>query len=280
MPKRQATSSPSPADPLRAAWEHGLSPFVVKRLRLLIPSLEGHYDRLAKAAPSRWGYVLARYALFQRLRRREGEAQADHRARQARFLCARHTWEWKTRGPDIRSAWPETGRDPEIALGPFAPLGAWIVAPELVTGSELEEILDFAPTGTGRVLVLDIAADKVWMMAQISRLIDREREVAGITPSPRRGRKRGAHAMPDGTELGDFLRSVRDHRIVQLWDLQLAGRATDKTATARVLYPERAKRIYDASRSVHRVLLQKLDRACELQDKVKAWLPRLLATER
>ena len=111
-------SSPSPADP-PAAWEHGLSSFVIERLRLLIPSLEGGYDRLDKLPPGLWGYALAHYALFQRLRRREGETKADHRIRQARWLRERRAWEQENREPrtlrknssrlahDIRAAWPD-----------------------------------------------------------------------------------------------------------------------------------------------------------------------------
>ena len=115
-------------------------------------------------------------------------------------------------------------------------------------------------------------------MERISRLIDREREAAGIAQITRRGRKSSADGKPESAELAEFLRSIRKHRIVQLWDLQLAGRATTKSATARLLYPGQAKRKYDASRTGLRVLLQKLDQARKLQDHVEGWLPRLLAT--
>jgi hypothetical protein len=272
-------SSPSAADP-RAAWEHGLSPFVLKRLRLLIPSLADHYDRLYKVPPVQWGYVLAHYVLFQRLRRRENETEANHRARQALWLRARRAWERESRNHahhDIRAAWPDSSSEPEIALGPWAPLGTWIASPDQIARSELENIV--AISSSGRVLVLDIAADKRWLITRISELIDQEREAAGIAPAIRRGQKNRADKKRGSLELGEFLRKVRDYRIIQLWDLQLSGKAKGKTATARVLYPEQTKRPRNASRSGPRVLLQNLKRARELQDEVACWVARLLATE-
>ncbi len=151
-------------------------------------------------------------------------------------------------------------------------------------------------------------------MARISELIDIERQAAGIPAASRRGPKSRAdkkvetarriwpnlidHARceaglqpglpypdfdwrpdPDHTEHGEFLKSIQDHRIVPLWDLELAGLATDKLATARVLYPERtnpARRV--SQRSIPRGLLQKIERARELQDQTVGWLPRLRAS--
>jgi hypothetical protein len=199
--------------------------------------------------------------------------------------------------------------------GPFMPLGAWFAKPEQIAGSDLEDIASISPTG--RVLVLDIASDKELLIARISGLIDRERKAAGIAPVSRRGptsrtdKKRAVmpliqarahdHARqavglppgppypdfdwepkPEVTEYGEFLRSLREFHVVPLWDLQLAGRANSKSATARVLFPEEANR--DAktenvvARSIPRGLLTKINRAMELQDQVAAWVPRLRAT--
>lgn len=121
-----------------AAWEHGLTPVVLKRLRLLIRPFDTpailafdpeRYARLYNSSSGHWGDVLARYALFQRLRRRVGETEADHRIRQNRWLAERREWEKETRtfrlgGHDVRTMLPD---DPDN--GPFIPLGTWIARP-------------------------------------------------------------------------------------------------------------------------------------------------------
>jgi uncharacterized protein YndB with AHSA1/START domain len=308
MASGEVMSSPSAVEGRPAAWDHGLTPFIVRRLRFLIPTWEGQHERLYKKRPAEWGDVLARYAVFQRLRRREDESEADHRERQIRWLGARRAWEREHHhlADNIRTAWPD---DPDN--GPFIPLGTSIAPPEQIAGSELEYTVPISPTG--RVLVLDIASDKKLLMARISELIDIERQAAGIPAASRRGPKSRAdkkveamrriwpklidHARceaglqpglpypdfdwrpdPDNTEHGEFLKSIQDHRIVPLWDLQLAGLATDKLATAGVLYPERtnpARRV--SQRSIPRGLLQKIERARELQEQTVGWLPRLRA---
>ena len=132
-------SSPLVAD-RPAAWEHGLSPRVLKRLRLLIGPFARPgslafdptpYDRLYRASLIEWGNKLMRYALFQRLKRREGETEGDHRGRQAHWLGERRRWlaEWRdifSEGHDIR-----TMLEPD---GPFMPLGAWFAKPEQIVG--------------------------------------------------------------------------------------------------------------------------------------------------
>jgi hypothetical protein len=255
--------------------------------------------------------VLARYALFQRLRRRDGETEVDHRVRQNCWLAERREWEQEQRtfllgGRDIRTMWPtDPVNGAEIALG------TWIASPEQIAGSKLEYTVPIS--ATGRVLVLDVSSDKDLLMARISTLIDREREAAGIAPATRRGpptladRKVAAmrriwpnlidHARraaglqpgppypdpdwrpdPPNSEHREFLRSVQEHHIVPLWDLQLAGLATDKLASARVLYPEFNNAARNVSqRSIPRMLLQKIKRSRELQDRVPSWIPRLRA---
>ena len=158
----------------------------------------------------------------------------------------------------------------EPGNGPFIALGTWIASPEQIAGSELEYTVPIS--ATGRVLVLDVASDKDLLMARISELIDREREAAEVAPASRRGRKTRADQKLR-RERGEFLRSIQKHQIVPLWDLQLAGLAMDKLATARVLYPVRSV----SQRSIPRVLLQKIERARELQDQIVGWLPRLRA---
>jgi hypothetical protein len=178
-------SSPSAADG-PAAWDHGLSPEVLSRLRLLIAPFDApltltlnrdRYSRLYKASPGVWGSVLHRYALFQRLKRCEGETEAAHRARQDSWLSHRQKWEMEQIGVgehDIRTMWPDA-----------TALGTWFASPENFAGSELELLVPCFPTG--RVLVLDIASDKDRLMARISELIDRERRASGITRATRRG---------------------------------------------------------------------------------------------
>jgi hypothetical protein len=313
MASGEAMSSPSAADG-PAAWDHGLSPVVLKRLRLLIGPFDtpltltfnrNQYARLYKASPDVWGAVLYRYALFQQLKRRKGETEATHRARQNCWLRDRRKWELEHRGrgvgkDDLKTMWPDT-------IG----LGTWVASLEEFAGSELELLVPCFPTA--RVLVLDIASDKGRLMARISELIDRERETTGICSAIRRGprdlatrkiaaaralfekevdREREAtgnepgHPYPEldwrpdppNSEHREFLRSIQDHHIVPLWDLQLAGPGTDKLAMARVLYPELTNPVRNVSqRSIPRVLLQKIERARELQDQIVGWLPRLLA---
>jgi hypothetical protein len=332
-----------------AAWDHGLSPVVLKRLRLLIrpfstPStLAFDHDRYAlldKASPGVWGSVLNRYALFQRLRRREDETEADHRKRQDLWLTERRSWELWLRDPfavsarsrprehrhrtqehrgfvlgkhDVRTMWPDESTN----------LGTWIASQEELAGSTLELLLGISPTA--RAFVIDIAADKDRLMARISELINEEREAAGIPPITRRGPQTEAEKKlavakrlwpkimdaarleaglspepaypklnwrpdPPSSEFREFLRAIRDHRIVPLWDLQLAGLETTKHATALALYPEladpnapkrsaRAAKGYPtvSTRSIPRTLLQKIERARELQDESVALTPRLSA---
>jgi hypothetical protein len=268
-------SSPSGAD-RPAEWLHGLTPIVLGRVRRLVnplhtpatltfdPELE-IYRRLYAATPGKWRDVLGRYRIFQDLRKREDETEADHRTRQARWLCGRRRWEWEqwTQQSPYRADLSTT-REPEP--GEFFPLGTWFADPEHIADSELEFFVSEYPTG--RVLVLDIAADKVRLMALISALIDRERETAGIAAPKRRGptdlasKKLAARALfyklidrekeaadvasgppyPDldlrsesaSTEHREFLKSIQRHHLVPLWDLQLAGLANKKLATARV----------------------------------------------
>ncbi len=290
-------SSPSAAD-RPAAWNHGLTAFVVKRLCLLIPSSEGQHERLYKQQPAQWGDVLARYAIFQRLRRCIGESEADHRARQASWLRARRKWERDNSAfvDDVRTAWPD---DPDN--GAFIALGTWIATPEQIAGSKLEYRVAISPTG--RVLVIDLASDKDLLIARISNLIDRERQAAGIPAASRRGPKRRPdrkveamrHIWPElidharceaglkpgppypdpdwrpdpvNSEHREFLKSIQDHQVVPLWDLQLAGKANRKLATARALYPGISEK---------RSLLAKLRRAGELQNEAPLWVPRLRA---
>jgi hypothetical protein len=279
-------------------WAHGISPVVLNRLRLLIPSLEGRYDWLAKATPGELGNILARYATFQRLRRQPGEHEADHRVRQARWLRWRRAWERENRwaSGDIRGAWPTDHAD-----GADIALGTWIASPEQIAGSKLEHMV--AVSSTGRVLVVfDLASDKDLQMERISELIDRERECVGIEPGPRRGpstkrKKKFDEArgiwpkmlddarrdaglepgppypplewrpVPVNREQREFLKSLQEHRIVQLWDLQLAGSAIGKLETARALYPDRNEK---------RSLLAKLRRAEVLQEEL-SWIKRLRA---
>jgi hypothetical protein len=277
-------------------WEHALSTFVIKRLRLLIPSLHSHYDRLAKASAAQWGQTLARYAAFQRLRRRAGESETDHRARQARWLRARRAWEKENHefSEDIRAAWP-----PDSADGAEIALDTWVASTEQIAGSELEYTVPISPTG--RVLVLDVASDKELLMARISELIDREREAVGIAPATRRGpltlaernaarrrvwpklidnvrREAGLklgppypafdRPEPANSEQREFLKAIREHCIVRLWDMQLAGCATGKLVTAQALYPNMREK---------RSLLAKLRRAEQLQTEALAWILRFRA---
>jgi hypothetical protein len=289
--------SSSPSDDSRPApWEHGLAPAVLKHVGKIVnplhtpatltfdPQLE-IYRRLYGAPPSKWGDVLGRYRLFQQLRRREGEREADHRTRQARWLREQQRFEREEvhafkhfeqylHGRQTLSSNPSVTREHKPADGAFVPLETWVAESEDVAGSDLELLLSDYPTG--RVLVLDIAEDKDRLMARIAALIDHERVAAAIKPALRRGRESQPKIK---RELDEFLRSIREHRIVQLWDLQLAGRATSKQETAKTLYPENADLTRDVlARSISRVLLLKINRACELQDQVEAWLPRLLAT--
>jgi hypothetical protein len=285
-------SSPSAADG-PAAWDHGLSPVVLKRLRLLIRPFDAppsptfnrdRYARLYKASPSVWGTVLQRYALFQRLKRREGETEAAHRARQDCWLSNRREWEkqqFAVGEHDIRTMWP----DDTMALG------TWFASPEEFAGSELELLVPCFPTG--RVLVLDIASDKALLLARISELIDCERAASGIVSATRRGPRRkiaaartpfekepGIEPRPSNPELdwrpepprseyGELLRAVREHHIVPLWDLQLAGVTSGKHAMATVLYGEITEK---------RSLLAKLRRAQEIQDEATEMIARLRAS--
>jgi hypothetical protein len=271
-------SSPSAADGL-AAWEHGLTPVVLKRLRTLIRPFDTptilafdpeRYARLYNSSSGHWGDVLARYALFQRLRRRGGETEADHRIRQNRWLAERRKWEQRTfllGGHDVRTMPPD---DPDN--GPSIALGTSIASPEQIAGSELEYTVPIS--ATGRVLVLDIASDKDRLMARISELIDHEREAAGVATASRRGRK--TRADQNNSEYREFLKSLREHHVVPLWDLQLAGLAMNELASARVLYPELHDPARNVSRrSIPRVLLQKIERARKLQDQVISWVFRL-----
>jgi hypothetical protein len=256
--------------------------------------------------------VLARYALFQRLRRREDETEGDHRVRQNRWLAERREWEQEQHntfflgGHDVRTMWP-----PDPVNGAEIALGTWIASPDQIARSELEYTVRISTTG--RVLVFDVASDKDLLLARISELIDQEREAAGIAPTTRRGaptradkkiaamrriwptlvdharREAGLQAGPPypdfdwrpdppQSEHRAVLRSIQEHHIVPLWDIQLAGLATHKLATARVLYPELNNTAREISqRSIPRMLLQKIERARELQDQVKWWVPRLRA---
>jgi hypothetical protein len=304
-----------------AAWEHGLTPVLIKRLRILIrpfdtpPTLAfdpERYARLYNASPGIWSNVLSRYALFQRLRRRENETEADHHVRQTNWLGERRQWEQEQRTfscldeYDVRTMLPH---DP--ANGAEIALGTWIASPEQIAGSKLEYTVPISPTG--RVLVIDIASDKAQLLARISELIDREREASGIAAATRRGPetradkklramqriwpnlidnvREGAGLQPgqpcpdldwrpdrSNSEHREFLKSIQDHRVVPLWDLQLAGLATNKLATARVLYTKLTDPARNVTqRSIPRVLLQKIGRARELQDQIVRWLPRLRA---
>jgi hypothetical protein len=199
----------------------------------------------------------------------------------------------------------------EPGNGPFIALGTWVASPGQIAGSELEYTVSISPTGC--VLVLDVASDKDLQMARISQLIDQKREAAGIAPATRRGpptraerklaaaqrlwpkllddvrQKQGLRPGPPyppltwrpgppNSEYQGFLKSIQDHHIVPLWDLQLAGLATDKLACAQVLYRELANPARGISqRSIPRVLLNKIDRAGELQDQVERWISRLRA---
>jgi hypothetical protein len=190
----------------------------------------------------------------------------DHRARQARWLCARRAWERENRifSDDIRAAWP-----PDSADGAEIAVGTWIASIEQIAGSKLEYTVPISPTG--RVLVFDIASDKELLMARISELIDRERDIAGIPQPTRRGPKaKGDRRLATirRTEQSEFLRSIQDLQIVAFWDLQLAGRATGKLATARMLYPNLREK---------RSLLKKIRRAQKLQQEALFWIPRLRA---
>src|SRR5262249_37373887 len=131
-----------------------------------------------------WGMILARYALFQRLRRRESETDTDHLARQDEWLSDGLVWQrhkpWRTE--DIRVEWP-----PDPIDGTWNALGTWIASPDQIAGAALDHIVSISPTG--RVLVFDIASDKEMLMAAFSDLVDREREAAGIAPVSRRGRR-------------------------------------------------------------------------------------------
>jgi hypothetical protein len=218
--------------------------------------------------------VFERYALFQSLRRREGETEAIHRARQVDWL--------RVRRQQTREFGDEARVDESTNLG-----GAWIPPPDEIEGSRLELLLEMSPTA--RVLVVDIAADRDWLLGRIADLIDRQRAAQGIPSLPRRGRDKSGTEML--AEFREFLRSAREHHIMPLWDLQLAGLATDQGATARTLYPDladpnspkRAEREAGgypsvSARSIPRALLQKLKRARELQDQAVALAPRLCAT--
>jgi hypothetical protein len=315
-----------------AAWAHGLSPKILRRLRELINPLDDkpstlafnheRYERLYAAPPTLWGRVFDRYALFQSLRRREGETEAVHRVRQVCWLRIRRQQKRTLGLGDAQR--PDQSTD----------LGTWIASPEELAASTLELLPRISPTA--RVFVIDIAADKDWLLAWISDSIDRERAAHGIFSLPRRGpnnlaakklargkalfeeeldRKRKTAGLepgppypelnwrpdPPNSELREFLRKVREHHIVPLWDLQLAGLASDKIATAKLLYPDlsdpaapkrvaRAAKSYPvlaakgdldiSARSIARVLLQKIDRARELQDQAATLAPRLCATVR
>jgi hypothetical protein len=289
--RREAEEGPAP-------WQTGLSHCVLNRLRLIIPSLHGHYHRLAEASAAKWGQTLTRYAAFQRLRRQASESQVDHLARQTHWLSKRRAWERENRdfSDDIRAAWP-----PDSADGAEIPLGTWIASTEQIAGSKLEYTVSISPTG--RVLVFDVASDKELLMARISELIDRERELVGIALAPRRGpaplAERRVAAMrrllpklvdyvrqeaglqtgppypafdwrpePANSEQREFLKAIREHCVVPLWDMQLAGFATRKLATAQALYPKMPEK---------RSLLAKLRRAEELQQETLSWIPRLRA---
>jgi hypothetical protein len=151
--------------------------------------------------------------------------------------------------------------------------------------------------------VFDIASDKDLLMAHISELIDRERELVGIPRVSRRGpaplaeRKLAAirrvwpklidnarrdaglqtgppyplvdwRPKPANSEQREFLKAIREHCVVPLWDMQLAGSATRKLVAAQALYPEMRER---------RSLLAKIRRAEELQQETLSWIPRLRA---
>lgn len=151
------------------------------------------------------------------------------------------------------------------------PLGTWFASPDEIAGSWLESVLRHAPTA--RVLVLDIAGDKNQLMTQLSALIETERFFQGIAPGRRRGPKPkpGMDRTPDNPlEYAGFLRSIRCHHIVPLWDLQLAGLATTKLATAQAPYrPDITQK---------RSLLAKLRQARKLQDEVLNWVALLRAS--
>jgi hypothetical protein len=266
-------SSPS-RDDRPAAWEHGLTPLVLARRRLLIRPLNTpeQHQRLCKASPAKWGDLLARYALFQLLRRREGETADEHRARQRRWIIEREEFEGRGRDPEpdgrrrasgasaLRERWTMLPDDPSNS--PWLALGTFFASPDELAGSELETLLSCYPTG--RALVLDLASDKDRLLAQIAELIDRGREAAGIVAATKRGPK-PAKSDPIN-EHSEFLRTIREHQIVPLRDLQLAGKATGMHATARVLYPELREQ---------RSLLARLKQARKLQDETLAAIPRL-----
>ena len=111
----------------------------------------------------------------------------------------------------------------------------------------------------------------------MAHLIDDVRKGAGLQPGPPYPDLDWRPDPPNG-EHREFLKSVQDHRVVPLWDLQLAGLATHKLATARVLYTKLTDPTRNVSqRSIPRALLQKIERARELQDQIVGWLPRLRA---
>jgi hypothetical protein len=266
---RTAAENP-PAPRGTACWEHGLTPIVLKRLRILIRPFNTpgglafdlyRYSHLYRSSPGVWGDVLNRYAIFQRLKRSENETEAAHGARQACWLRERRQWEkahcWlaAAAGHDVRTLVPGS-----IALG------VGVAAPEDIAGSRLETMLRISPTS--RAIVLDLASDREAVIARIFELIDREREGGGLPAATKRGRKPGlSRHLPH--EQDEFLRSMRDHHIVPLWDLQLAGVSTGKLATARTLYGD--------TTTQKRSLLGKLKRAQKLQEEALSWICRLSA---
>jgi hypothetical protein len=252
---------PMPRSEQLPPWEHGIPPYTLWRLKLMIPSLQGHYERLDKASGAVWGIILSRYAVFQQLRRQAGESGVNHRARRERWLLERGAFERERHdiSQDVRAALPQNSPyEAGIALG------TWIASPEQIAGSELEHIVPAWPTG--RVVVLDVAADKELLKKQIFELIDRERKAAGIAPASRRGPPK--QPKTGNSEQREFLKGAREHQIIRLWDLQIADTADQKLKTARALYPALSEK---------RSLLAKLNRAEELQQEALAWIPRLCA---
>jgi hypothetical protein len=275
-----------------AGWAHGLSADVLERVRELIQPIHrpatlaldpDPYARLYESPPSILGNLLGRYAIFQVLRRRVCESEADHYARQTQWQRERNTIEKEKPGSDAWRAWEPESNPAHGAW--HTSFGCWLAGPDELRGSSLETLLSLAPRA--RVFVFDIAADKNDLMGRLSHEIDLERFCQGVAPrAARRGRK-PARENP-AREYGEFLRTIKEHEIVPLWDLQLAGFAVGKRATSAALYPEvadpgsprRVARNYPtpAKASVDRALLQKIRRARELQDEAMDWVVRLSAT--
>jgi hypothetical protein len=297
-----------------AAWDHCLPKLVILRLRRLIQPFatsqtlvfdQAPYAKLYDAPPVVWGNKLARYAIFQNLKRREDEDEISHEARLKSWLNQRRCFEWEQvnepwpRPADRFAMWPDDGTN-----GFSVPLGTRFAKPKELVGSDLENWAAMSPTA--RVLIFDIAADKARQIAQISYLIDRERETASVPRIPRRGPKKNAkkeafkevrrraeeyarkkaglppppayREPPQVTEYGQFIESLKRFHVVPLWDLQLAGLAGNKASVARALFPADARKSGRLEVNIPRVLLAKIDRAIELQDQVIGWVRRLRAT--